>query len=150
MSVDIPVIDAEKYLKKEEGWEEECKKVAHSFHKFGIVIFKDPRVNEKDNDNYIDLVEKYFDQVSKKFYAGETLKDCRPELYYQTGVTPEGIEKARNHQAIIESLTGEDKPLSNPTPVHDAKWRFFWKIGERPEEVKDDIPQTLPEDFPQW
>ena len=71
-----------KYLNKQEGWEEECKKVAYSFHKFGILIFKDPRVNEQDNDNYIDLVEKYFDQVSKKFYAGETLKDCRPELCY--------------------------------------------------------------------
>jgi isopenicillin N synthase-like dioxygenase len=35
-------------------------------------------------------------------------------------------------------------------PVKDSKWRFFWKIGERPEEVKDDIPQTIPEDFPEW
>lgn len=40
--------------------------------------------------------------------------------------------------------------MSIQPPVVDAKWRFFWKIGERPEEVKDDIPQTYPEDFPEW
>jgi hypothetical protein len=32
-------------LNKTEGWEEECKNVAMSFHKFGILKFKDPRVN---------------------------------------------------------------------------------------------------------
>ena len=35
-------------------------------------------------------------------------------------------------------------------PTHDAKWRFFWKIGERPKEIEDTIPQTIPEDFPEW
>jgi hypothetical protein len=94
---EIPVIDAAKYLKQEEGWQEECNKVAYSFHKFGIVKLRDPRVNEKDNDDYIDMVEKYFNSVSKKFYAGEVLKDARPDLCYQTGVTPEGLEKARDH-----------------------------------------------------
>lgn len=79
---EIPIIDAEKYLNKLEGWEEECNKVALSFHKFGILKFKDPRVNEKDNEDYIDMVEKYFDSVSKKYYAGESLKDCRPDLCY--------------------------------------------------------------------
>lgn len=45
MIEEIPVIDAELYLKQSDGWEEECKKVAYSFHKFGILKFKDPRVN---------------------------------------------------------------------------------------------------------
>lgn len=65
-------------------------------------------------------------------------------------MTPEGIEKARDHQALVDSLTGEDKPISVQPPVHDAKWRFFWKIGDRPDEVKDEIPQTIPADFPNW
>jgi|TARA_B110000305_G_C19329846_1_gene583397 isopenicillin N synthase-like dioxygenase len=144
------VIDAQLYIEQKEGWEDECKKVAYSFHKFGICKFKDPRVNSTDNDQYIDLVEKYFDHTSKKFYAGEELKDSRPDLCYQTGVTPEGIEKARDHQALVDSLEGDNKPLSIQPPVLDAKWRFFWKIGERPPEVKDDIPQTIPDDFPTW
>ena len=65
------MIDAQLYIEQKEGWEDECKKVAYSFHKFGICKFKDPRVNSTDNDQYIDLVEKYFDHTSKKFYAGE-------------------------------------------------------------------------------
>jgi len=79
---DIPVIDVAKYLNKEEGWEEECKKVADCFHKYGILKFRDPRVNMEANDRYIDLVERYFDSVSKKYYAGEKLKDCREDLHF--------------------------------------------------------------------
>jgi hypothetical protein len=51
---------------------------------------KDPRVDHKDNSDYIDMVEKYFESVGKKYYAGEKIKDIRPELCYQTGATPEG------------------------------------------------------------
>ena len=137
---EIPVIDAVKYINKEEGWEQECKNVAYSFHKFGILKFKDPRVQPEDNDVFLDLIENYFDQTSKKYYAGEKLVDSRPDLCYQTGVTPEGVEKARDHQALVDSLTGENRPLSIQPPVKDAKWRFFWKIGQRPPEVQDDIP----------
>ena len=41
---DIPIIDGKLYMDKGEGWEEECKKVAMSFNKYGIVKMKDPRV----------------------------------------------------------------------------------------------------------
>ena len=82
MSEEIPVIDAEIYMKKKEGWEEECNKVAQSFHKYGIVKFRDPRVNEHDNNLFIDMVEKYFDETSQKYYAGEKIADIRPELCY--------------------------------------------------------------------
>jgi hypothetical protein len=34
--------------------------------------------------------------------------------------------------------------------VVDAKWRFFWKIGQRPDELKDETPQVYPKDFPEW
>lgn len=40
--------------------------------------------------------------------------------------------------------------MSVQPPVHDAKWRFFWKIGDRPTEWDDGIPQTYPDDFPEW
>ena len=63
MTEEIPIIDAELYMKQMPGWEDECKKVAHSFHKFGIVKFRDPRVNEQDNDTYIDMVESYFNDI---------------------------------------------------------------------------------------
>jgi len=69
-------------LAKTQGWEEECKKVAYSFHRFGICTMQDPRVTFEDNDNYINMVERYFDQVSKRYYAGEKLEDCKPEYFY--------------------------------------------------------------------
>lgn len=34
--------------------------------------------------------------------------------------------------------------MSPLTPVLDAKWRFMWKIGERPEGAADDFPQVVP------
>lgn len=38
----------------------ECQKVAECFHKFGILLIKDPRVDFKANDDYVDLMEDYF------------------------------------------------------------------------------------------
>jgi isopenicillin N synthase-like dioxygenase len=147
---EIPVIDALIYMDKLEGWEEECQKVAFSFHKWGIVKLRDPRVNHQANSDYIDMVEKYFDEISKLYYAGLPVKDIKPELCFQTGATPSGQEKARNHQALIDSIDADNKPQSVQPPVADAKWRFFWKIGQRPKEVQDDIPQVYPENFPEW
>mmetsp|Transcript_317 Transcript_317/g.473 ORF Transcript_317/g.473 Transcript_317/m.473 type:complete len:108 (+) Transcript_317:144-467(+) len=91
---------------------EECRKVAFSFHKFGICIVRDPRVQHTDNDSYIDMVESYFETVSDRFYQTGELPDARPELSYQTGVTPESIEKARDHEQIANGLHDADKPLT--------------------------------------
>ena len=60
------------------------------------------------------------------------------------------MEHARNHTALIDSLDDANKPVSGHPPLADSKWRFFWKIGERPAEIKDDIPQVYPVDFPEW
>lgn len=38
-------------------------KVAASLHKFGILLVKDPRVKPETNEEYIDMVENYFDEV---------------------------------------------------------------------------------------
>lgn len=43
------------------------------------------------------MVESYFESIGEAYYAGGDLEDARPELSYQTGVTPESVEKARNH-----------------------------------------------------
>lgn len=70
-----PIIDMKCYLNKTEGWEIECKKVIESFHKFGICIVRDPRVSHEVNDDYIDMVERYFEEVSDEYYRGGTLED---------------------------------------------------------------------------
>ena len=134
---DVPIIDFRVFLEgsDKDALESECRKVAESFHQFGICIVRDPRVNHKKNDEYIDMIESYFEEVSEKYYRGEELADARPELSYQTGVTPESVEKARNHEQIVNMLQGKNKPLT-PYPIeNDAKWRFFWPIGERPESL---------------
>lgn len=64
------------------NWQEECRKVAFSFHKFGICIVRDPRVRHEDNETYIDMVEQYFEKVSSHFYKTGELIDARPELSY--------------------------------------------------------------------
>ena len=58
---DIPVIDLDAYLANPDANTEECRKVAESFHKYGILLVKDSRADEKDNNEYIDMMEKYFD-----------------------------------------------------------------------------------------
>lgn len=41
---------------------------------------RDPRVQHSDNDEYIDMVENYFEKVSKVYYETGELPDSRPEL----------------------------------------------------------------------
>ena len=87
---EVPIIDVETFLRKNpEKWEEECKKVADSLHKYGILVWRDPRVNEQDNEDYLDLMENYFQSTAEKFYSGEKLEDCKPEFNFQAGVTTE-------------------------------------------------------------
>jgi hypothetical protein len=57
-------------------------KVAASLHKFGVLLVKDPRVDHRTNEDYLDMVEEYFEEQGKLHYAGEVLKDCHPELSY--------------------------------------------------------------------
>jgi len=148
---DVPIIDVQAFLDKDPArMEEQCRLVAQSLHEFGILIWRDPRVNEQDNEDYIDMVEEYFEQESRKLYSGEKLSDCKPEFNFQAGVTPERQERARNHQAMLDKLTPENMPMSKFPPELDAKWRFFWAIGERPAEVADNIPKVIPTAFPEW
>ena len=97
---DVPVIDLNKYMGQDSNSEEVqglCKQVIESLHKYGILIIRDPRAQEQDNDEYIDLMEKYFDSRGERLYAGEKLDDAKPEYHYQVGVCPEQQEIARDH-----------------------------------------------------
>jgi isopenicillin N synthase-like dioxygenase len=146
---DIPVIDFDIFFNKDKDpvrYAEECDKVAEAFHTYGIVIVRDPRVSEADNDRFLSQMERYFEQ-------SDGVRDARPQYHYQVGVTGELIEKPRDHAALINSYEGENKPLSAAVPTKDPKWRFFWRIGPQPE--KTEFPQmnmdpVIPEGFPQW
>lgn len=56
----------------------ECMRVAESLHRYGVLILRDPRVDESENNTFLDLVERYFEQPDE-------IKDLdkRPEYHYQ-------------------------------------------------------------------
>jgi isopenicillin N synthase-like dioxygenase len=110
-------------LTKENG-----KKVVESLHNTGCLIVRDPIVTEEDNNRFLDLMESYFEQESDI-----KLRDARPELGYQVGVTPEGKEVAKCAKSIhckesIKNQSEENKAQMPEGP--DPKWRYFWRIGE--------------------
>ena len=102
----------------------ECAKVAECLHKYGVLVVRDSRTSEKDNNDFIDLMEGYFEQDKKT-----KLLDSRPEIGFQVGSTPEGTEKARDHCSRF--LKGFNRPVSLCPPERGVKWRFFYRIGEQ-------------------
>jgi len=149
----VPVIDFQQYIGQDENSQsvkDMCQLVAESFHKYGILIVRDPRAKEEENDEYIDIMEKYFDSRGKIYYAGEKLEEEKPECHFLVGVTPEGQEHARPHEARIKAYDDANRPMSPLEPVPDAKWRFLWKIGERLPGASDNFDQVIPPDFPDW
>lgn len=129
MSIDsYPIVDISAYLADKTGdHKKECELIAELLHKYGILIIRDPRVPESDNEKFVDMIEEYFEQPDDVKAA-----DIRKELFYQVGTTPSGIEKARDHCSKVTGLAEEDKPATICPPEVDPKCRFFWRIGERP------------------
>lgn len=116
---------------------------------YGCLIIKDPRVKPKENEHFLDMMEKFFDSRSKDYYQG-TIRDIFPETSYQVGATPEFKELAKGHSEIKNSYKGEHKPTTKREPDYDAKWRFFWRTGELTEEEKTKNVRHEPEGFPEW
>jgi isopenicillin N synthase-like dioxygenase len=144
----FPVIDLAKFLNKTAGWEAECATVASQLSTHGVLVIRDPRVDQKENDVFIDQMEQYYDQPREK-----KLADIHPEVYYQVGATPDGIENARNHCARVEKLAKDERPLTHCPPEADPKWRFFWRMGDSPKVTEFpqlNMPQVVPPAFPRW
>lgn len=120
----VPVIDISSFVTDGEDDGTACSAIAEALHKYGCLVVKDPRVEASANETFLDMMERYFEHSDGK-------TDARPHLHYQVGVTPSEVEKPRAHCAYGKTLV--DEPMSECPPVPDAKWRFFWRIGERPE-----------------
>jgi len=151
LETSIPVVELASFINREGDYLEHCKKVVKAFEETGCLIIRDPRVNQTDNDEVINMMEKFFDSRGKKFYNKEQIDDIFPQYNYQVGATPELTEKARTHCSIVEKMTGDDKPMTECPPPFDAKWRYFWQIGEKSkEESLLNPPQHTPADFPEW
>lgn len=125
---------------------ESCKRIASSLREFGAVLVRDPRVGAGDSARFLDMMERYFARPRE-----EKLKDARPELFYQVGATPNGVERPRDNSRIADTLGPSDRPVSNPSArLKDPKWRFFWRCGERPATTNFpelNAPQVVPDAF---
>lgn len=145
----LPVIDISTFLDDPNSPAslEACKKIVEAFKQTSCLIIKSPKVKEGDNAAFLDLVEKYFSQK-----AEDLMKDVHPELNYSVGATPEFTEVPRDHTQLIESL--EPKNAAHKPKGADPKWRFFWRMGERPDKTQfaeQNAPPVIPEHFKeQW
>lgn len=104
-AIKVPVIDVKAFLTESPSAKSDCKQVAEALHKYGCLIIKDPRVNQAQNDKFLDTLQKYFETRSKSFYANQPTKDIYPEYHYQIGATPEYKEKAKDHGKSFSSYT---------------------------------------------
>ena len=144
---DCPIICLNEWLEGNEDIEI-AKKATLSLEKYGILLIKDPRVEDKDSDDFINTMERYFER-------GEEMlkKDSRPGLSFQVGSTPPMTERPRTHCYFMKGLQPKDKPYTLCPPEADPKWRFFWRVGPRPK--KTDFKElnaepVVPEGFPEW
>jgi len=153
-TLDLPIIQLEPHLRRHENEEfmnlanEEAKKAAEGLFKYGLLIVKDPRASAADNDRFLDMIEKYFEQPDDI-----KSKDVHKEYYYQVGTTPENTELPRDHCERMRAYKDADKPLSLCPPEKDPKARFFWRMGERPPTTKFEelnAPPVIPAAFPEW
>ena len=129
----------------------DCSRVSNSFHHTGVLVIRDPRVNENENWSFINMLEQYYLRASSQFYSSQLVPEIKPELHYQVGATPEKVEKARNHCNRMQNLPESERPTSECPPRADDKWRYFWRIGDFPEGKSNyEYPNVVPEDFPDW
>ncbi|MEW5300726.1 MAG: hypothetical protein WDW36_003636 [Sanguina aurantia] len=112
---------------------------------------RDPRVDVNANKEFLALMEEYFARSKE-----EKEVQARPELHYQVGVTPSGVEVPRclvdtDMQEQIRRLP-EGSRATQPTGP-DLKWRYFWRVGERPAQSR--FPElnaapVIPPGLPHW
>ncbi|KAH6596532.1 hypothetical protein BASA61_003460 [Batrachochytrium salamandrivorans] len=126
-------------------------RAAEALKKYSAFAVLDPRVSESENTAFLNLIEDYFAQD-----YDTKMKDARPDVHFQVGVTPENTEEPRcgrddDCMERVAAMEPENRPLD--FTQSDKKWRFFWRMGERPTETK--FPQlnaapVVPENMPDW
>lgn len=127
-----------------------CAEVARSLRDTGIVLLRNPRLSDATSSHFLDMLEDYFAQDD-----AVKLADERPRLHYQVGTTRGGVEVPLPRSAACAARINAMPIEHRPTKVEgaDPKWRFFWRIGQRPDgalyENLNAAPVT-PAAFPAW
>ena len=121
--IKAPTVSIARYLRQQTGWEEDCKKVAHALHKYGLIYVKDERVNAAQNEEFLDLMERYYATRSYQFDKG--MKD----IDVIDSAMPIGL-KHSYHEKFVSYK--EDKNFLKPPhlsftpeqPPPDPTWRL--------------------------
>lgn len=56
----VPIVDIQPFLTETGNYTQDCKAVADALKTYGCLIIKDPRVNQQQNDTFLNMMEKYF------------------------------------------------------------------------------------------
>jgi len=142
------IVDLSNFLKDKTSAAalKDCQALSETLQKTSCLIVRDPRVTEDDNIKFLNLMERYYDQPTEA-----KMKDVHPEISYQLGATPEFIEHPRDHKDKISTL--DTNNAAHVPKGADPKWRYFWRIGERPNSTKFpelNAPPVIPSHFPEW
>lgn len=122
-----------------------------SLKKYGCLAIRDPRVDDSQNQAFLDSLETYFEKTSADYYGGKEVLDIKPQYSYQVGATPDKVEKARNHALTVKDRFRNDMPDTPQPPPANGLWRFFWRVGDIVNEDSNLLPpQVIPAGFPQW
>lgn len=61
--LELPIIELSLFLNRDNLNEadliKECKKVAEGLHEYSCIIVRDPRVSATDNDDFLDMMERF-------------------------------------------------------------------------------------------
>lgn len=142
-------VDLSEYLSTSSD-DSACEALASSLREYGAAIVVDSRVSHSDAAAFRSLMERYFAQPTE-----DKLADARPEVFYQVGSTPDHVERPRENSDFVAGLEPGNEPVSASAVADrrkDPKWRFFWRIGDRPkpDETKFaalNAPQVVPSAF---
>lgn len=149
-SLHLPVVDAALLLSKSPKMVDECRKAVDCMHKTGVMVLRDSRVDDSENEEFLDMMERYYEMSSQKYYRDGSLPDSRPSAGYNVGILPELKERARPHDKTIEDHFRDTPPVTPQPPPKDKKWRFMWRVGSQAEMTGNNIlaENVVPEGMP--
>jgi isopenicillin N synthase-like dioxygenase len=139
LTASLDLIDIDDFLQNEEKSGKACELLASCLQHYGAVLVRDSRVLPTDGSRFRSLMELYFAQPLEA-----KLADVHPELHFQVGATPNGVERPRENVQFYNSLEPKHRPASAADVAarkRDPKWRFFWRIGDRPAAHETKFPQ---------
>ena len=151
-SYTLPVVDAGLLLTKNPKAIDECKKAVEVLHKTGLLCFRDPRIREDENEEFIDSMERYFESRSQKFSLSGELDEVGRIGKVRTGIIKEMSEGSKDHTDDVSKLFPHFRPVTPQPPPRDKKWKYVWRVGGKDdnEEYKNTPDQVIPKDFPKW